>query len=288
MKISEKPFYSIQGEGKNTGKLCTWLRVFGCDLQCRGFSQDEPANPASWKPQFPEIIDPKRITCVEEIPLPVTGCDSAFSWSPAFKHLYPDRTPNYYAEEVLNLLPNKKFNKVGHIFTGGEPMLYQQDLHDVFRSWVAATPLNIPNWLGIETNGTRELHPSKFIMMRDMLGSDFYFSISPKLLHVSGEKEKKAHRPDIAASYIQFAPSSYLKFVVNTDPRAWEQLTRYVDDISTLLGYTPEVWVMACGATVEQQESEYTPIIADMAISKGYNFSVRAHVITWGNAQIGK
>ena len=289
MKVTETFGPSIQGEAKNTGMLCTWLRTWSCNLQCKGFSQVDPSNKDTWVPQFPVSFDPKKITRIEDIPLPVVGCDSAFSHSAKFKHLYPDHIPAYWAEKVIQLLPDKKFRHVGHVFTGGEPMLYQQDLRKVFDYWHKRN--DIPNWIGIETNGTIELEPDQLTLIRsvyDVLDKDFYFSISPKLLHVSGESEKKAHKPKIAAQYIEFLPASYLKFVVNTNPACWEQVNRYVAEVEDILGYEVEKWVMPVGATIEQQESDYVPVIADMAIARGYHVSLRNHVIIWGNDQVGR
>ena len=40
-------FRSIQGEGIYTGVPTVWLRMFGCNLECNGFGQDDPTDPDS-------------------------------------------------------------------------------------------------------------------------------------------------------------------------------------------------------------------------------------------------
>ena len=42
-------FKSIQGEGHYTGVPTTWLRFFGCNLECNGFGQDDPTDPSTYK-----------------------------------------------------------------------------------------------------------------------------------------------------------------------------------------------------------------------------------------------
>ena len=41
-------FRSIQGEGVYTGVPTVWLRMFGCNLECNGFGQDDPTDPDSY------------------------------------------------------------------------------------------------------------------------------------------------------------------------------------------------------------------------------------------------
>ena len=42
-------FDSIQGEGEYTGYPTAWLRFYLCNLQCNGFSQDDPTDPSTYK-----------------------------------------------------------------------------------------------------------------------------------------------------------------------------------------------------------------------------------------------
>ena len=274
-------FYSIQGEAKNTGKLCTWLRFFTCNLQCRGFSQLDPSDPSTWVEQ--RTIDPTTFKTLQEVPTPNVGCDSDYSWSSKFKHLVEKRTARELTDNIRNLIPSKKFGTtVGHCFTGGEPMLQQQAICDIVNHWI--NDGDYPQWICIETNGTQKLIP-EFINLVLSTPIQFYFSISPKLLHVSGEQPKKAIKIDCIQEYISLLPESYLKFVLNHDQRAWDQAQDIVDQV----GNQPEVWVMPLGAVYEQQTDHLVGKLADKAIFEyQWNVSPRVHVLIWNNDQIGR
>ncbi|MDR2010583.1 MAG: 7-carboxy-7-deazaguanine synthase QueE [Bacteroidales bacterium] len=49
-------FYSIQGEGFNTGKAAYFVRVGGCDLACRWCDSKE-----SWKPEIHQFVKIRNI-----------------------------------------------------------------------------------------------------------------------------------------------------------------------------------------------------------------------------------
>jgi len=71
-------FKSIQGEGHYTGVPTTWLRFFGCNLECNGFGQDDPTDPSTYQLPYKDfdIIDTQVI---EELPVWKYGCDSSYS-----------------------------------------------------------------------------------------------------------------------------------------------------------------------------------------------------------------
>jgi len=89
-------FYTVEGEGEYVGYPSVFLRLFGCNLTCKGFiSEDAPY-----------------------------GCDSFISWSQKNKLTF---------NELFELLERNKFVdhlKAGAIFkyTGGEPMVRQKQL----------------------------------------------------------------------------------------------------------------------------------------------------------------
>ena len=84
-------FDSIQGEGEYTGYPTAWLRFYLCNLQCNGFSQDDPTDPSTYKLPYKDfdIIEVNRL---EELPVWEYGCDSSYSWSKKFKHLQEKKT----------------------------------------------------------------------------------------------------------------------------------------------------------------------------------------------------
>ena len=42
-------FYSLQGEGRYVGVPSIFLRVFGCNFECRGFGQSR--DKSNWLPE---------------------------------------------------------------------------------------------------------------------------------------------------------------------------------------------------------------------------------------------
>lgn len=279
-------FYSIQGEALNTGKLCTWLRLYLCSLQCRGFGQVEPANPATWEEQYP-LIDVKNIHDLTKIPTPTTGCDSAYSWSSKFKHLVMTKDTRELATDLQQLVPSGRFNNVGHVFTGGEPLMQQQAIAEIIMHWIEDD--NFPAWVGFETNCTQHIKPVLENAIKALRDKEafVYFSMSPKLLHVAGEQPEKAIKIDVMREYLDLCPHSYLKLVLNEDQRAWDQAWY----IATTVGATHDVdvWVMPVGGVIGQQLDPAVGRIADKAIREySWNVSPRVHVLIWGDDQIGR
>ena len=286
-RYTEK-FYSVQGEALNTGKLCTWLRFFGCSLQCRGFGQKEPGNPSTWEVQRPDLIDTKDITDIRQLPTPKYGCDSDYSVFAKFKHLAHEVDPKLTADEIRELIPGKTFGKVGHVYTGGEPLVNQEAIAEMMDHWLDSG--DYPAWLAFETNTTRVLEKVLInsIERYKSKGIQVYFSMSPKLLHVAGEQPDRAIKTHLMKQYMTICPESYLKFVLNEDERSWEQAKGIVNSLNND-GYDPDVWVMPVGGVHSQQADAAVGRIADKAIQEyGWNVSPRVHVLIWGDDQIGR
>ncbi len=71
-------FLSIQGEGHYTGAPSVFLRFWGCNFTCAGFS-----NPGQSTLDF----DPAKIDCLEDVPVITLGCDTVYAWRMDFQHL---------------------------------------------------------------------------------------------------------------------------------------------------------------------------------------------------------
>lgn len=150
---------------------------------------------------------------------------------------------------------------------------------------------NLPKSVTFETNGTQELTDQfkTFFGNRGLFSRELFFSVSPKLWTVSGEKAKKAIKPDIVKEYYEFAlrvnqrdPIGQLKFVVGSKKEQWEEMESVVDQFRQAGVHWP-VWVMPLGARVEEQEASAGDI-AVMALERGYNVSARVHTYLFGNA----
>jgi len=113
-------FYTIEGEGEFVGQPSVFLRLFGCNLTCKGFiSEDAPY-----------------------------GCDSFISWSKknklTFNELFSLLEKNNYIDHL----------KAGAIFkyTGGEPMVRQAPLLKFTQAFIERYEF-LPR-IDFETNAT--------------------------------------------------------------------------------------------------------------------------------------
>ncbi|MBK9331865.1 MAG: 7-carboxy-7-deazaguanine synthase QueE [Ignavibacteria bacterium] len=113
MKISEL-FYSVQGEGKRSGRPSFFIRTNHCNLRCR----------------FPDG----------------NLCDTSYtSW-------YPDDSRNIGEMGVENIIKEYlKFKSIDVVITGGEPTMYPDELSYLCENLVRA---NRNAFITIETNGT--------------------------------------------------------------------------------------------------------------------------------------
>jgi 6-pyruvoyltetrahydropterin 2'-reductase len=292
-------FYSVQGEGLYTGVPTAWLRFFMCNLQCNGFGQKDPTDESTYELPYKEF-DAKSVTSIEDMPVWKFGCDSSYSWAAKFKHLQHKKTAAEICDEIQNALKNE-YNPEGlflhphsqqeqHMcFTGGEPLMphAQAAVIDVLREFKARN--NQPMYITFETNGTQKL-TDEFVdfMNNEYYWTEVFFSVSPKLFTVSGEKADKAIKPEVVARYYEIAAAhGQIKPVVGGDDRQWEELDSVIEQFRDAEIDWP-VWVMPVGATEEGQAGEYgshasAGKVAEMAYKRGYNVSSRVHVYLWGN-----
>jgi len=300
-------FYSVQGEGFYTGVPSVWLRFFLCNLQCDGFGQEDPTNPETYELPYKDF-DPIDVKNVTDLPVWEKGCDSSYSWSKKFKHLQKKQTPEEIVEtlrrEMVNAYnPGGDFNhpvsraSTHLVYTGGESLMKHAQEAAVEINAVYKTKGNHerPWHTTWETNGTQPL-TDQFIRTfgnRGLYGGELFFSCSPKLYTVSGEKPKKAIRPDVVSQYNDIgktvrersttsrAPVGQLKFVLGPKPEQWEELDEVVHQFRQA-GVDWPVWIMPVGATVEGQKI-CDGDVANMAQARGYCVSARVHTYLWGN-----
>lgn len=303
--MSNKPityseiFYSIQGEGKYTGVPTAWFRFFLCNLQCSGFGQIDPTDPSTYQLPYQDF-DPKSINRIEDLPVWKYGCDSSYSWAAKFKHLQYRKTPAEICDAIQASMANEHnpeglfrhphTDREQHMcFTGGEPLMphAQASVIEILREFKARG--NAPKFITFETNGTQELTQSFIDYMNDeYTNTEVFFSVSPKLFTVSGEKTEKAIKPETVKGYYRVHNcDGQIKPVVGGDPAQWEELEMVVETFR-ISGIEWDVWVMPVGATEEGQAGQYgshasAGFVADMAFKRGYNVSPRVHVYLWGN-----
>lgn len=298
IKYSEM-FYSSQGEGVGRiGIPAAWVRFFTCNLSCDGFGQTDPKDPSTYELPY-KTVDLTNIKRLEDLPVFHKGCDSSYSWSARYKHLQHDDTPRDLVNQLYDKFrtasnPDAKFrhpitqNPIDLIFTGGEPLLKANQASIVEILKVLEEDNNQPLWVTFETNGTQVI--AEPLALRISRGNQhfnpenqtgFFFSVSPKLFSMAGEKAKDAIKPEIVKSYADVGQDGQLKFVVNSTDEVWTELNDVVAQFRAA-GVDWPVMVMPVGGTLDGITSVQTQV-ANRALVEGYYFTTRLQNILWGN-----
>lgn len=238
LAVSEIFGPTIQGEGLSAGMPALFVRLAGCNLSCVWCD-----TPYTWDwTRFDPKVEIKSMN-VRQVYLRIK-----------------DTADLIRGEFVL-------------VITGGEPMLQQKALAQLFRMLQENEKLCARMRIEMETAGTIE--PS-FGMI---LGAVDVFNVSPKLAH-SGNDMSKALRPRILHRFASLAvyKQATFKFVVQTrDDFA---------DIDALVAQynipSERVLIMMEGKTEAEQQSRLDDLVTLCAVS-GYRISPRLHVQIWGN-----
>ena len=284
-------FHSIQGEGHYTGTPTAWIRFFLCNLQCNGFGQKDPTDPSTYELPFQDF-DVDSVKRVEDLPVWEKGCDSSYTWAKKFKKLMGYETPTVLADKIVNILktdtnanglflhPNSRQHQ-HPCFTGGEPLMITGQAASMGIYRALEKRANLPSSMTFETNGTQKLTEPFKQWIKD-IPEEIFFSVSPKLFTVSGEKTEKAIKPENVKEYAQCSNRGQLKFVVGASRREWEELENTVRKFREA-GIDWPVWIMPTGAREEEQTTTAGKV-AEEAFKRGYNVSARVHVYLFGNA----
>ncbi len=284
-------FHSIQGEGHYTGVPTAWIRFFLCNLQCNGFGQKDPTDPSTYELPF-ENFDVSSVKKVEDLPVWDKGCDSSYTWAKKFKGLMGQETPTVLANKLVDIIktdsnPEGKFlhplsKQHQHLcFTGGEPLMITGQAASMGIYKELQRQDNLPGSMTFETNGTQILK-EPFKEWVKNIDTEVFFSVSPKLFTVSGEKTEKAIKPENVAEYSKVSKSGQLKFVVGSADKEWEEMESTIQKFRDA-GVDWPVWVMPTGAREEEQTATAGKV-AEKAFKKGYNVAARVHVYLFGNA----
>ena len=284
-------FYSIQGEGHYTGVPTAWIRFFLCNLQCNGFGQLNPTDTSTYELPY-ENFDVSTVKRVEDLPVWDKGCDSSYTWSKKYKHLMGQATAIELANKVTDILKNES-NPKGlflhpvsgqhqHLcITGGEPLMKhaQQAVVDILKELKKQN--NLPASVTFETNGTQSL-TEEFVQYMSNIEPEIFFSVSPKLWTVAGERPEKAIKPETVAEYMNVSPNGQLKFVMGDKDEQWEEMESVIKQFKEA-GVNLPVWVMPVGAR-EEEQSATAGDVARRAFQRGYSVAARVHVHLFGNA----
>ena len=165
-------------------------------------------------------------------------------------------------------------------FTGGEPLMATGQMAVVGIYNTLKEQDNLPGSMTFETNGTQRLR-DPFIDWVNSIDTEVFFSCSPKLFTVSGEKSDKAIKPEIVAEYHKLSKAGQLKFVVGPKEREWDEMEEAVEKFRSA-GVDWPVWIMPTGAR-EQEQTASAGDVAQKAFKRGYNVAARVHVYLFGN-----
>jgi len=263
IRISEI-FQSIEGEGPNLGRPTLFVRTYGCNFTCAGFS-----NPGHLAKVDSFITSDLRSLDDFEY---IGGCDSIYSWHPAYKHL----TTWFTVDELIKELADSEAQILS--ITGGEPLLHQDFLTELL---LRDDELSHFNKILIETNGSVVVS-NDFINAAKNCMITIEFSISPKLSN-SGEKRSIAINAK-AIKKLEEAGFIYFKFVTSGKPEEIEEIKGVLDNYSETLPLmlNSDVWLMPEGAEKEQIELCQKQVV-NACLANNWNFSPRMHVYIWGS-----
>ena len=234
-------FHSLQGEGVSIGIPSVFVRCSGCNLQCR------------W-------------------------CDTEYTWNwIGTKFLHdkdrPDHPAKYDRSAVqTRLSPDEVARAVSvfpcHnvVFTGGEPMLQQDELAEVariLRSKVSDYEFEV------ETNGTILPHAGF-----DELVSRY--NVSPKLSN-SGMSYSFRLFPDTMTALVR-NPKATFKFVCSEAADA-DEIAAFQKDY-----HVPRRRILVMPEAIDQRSLEQRRLVVfELCKTRGWRYSDRLHVAIFGD-----
>jgi len=281
IKVAEL-FYSLQGEGQYLGTPSVFLRIFGCNFKCAGFSM-----PRGTLSEERLAIDPANYDSYNDLPLVHTGCDSYASWDPRFKHLSPMLEVSAIVDRMQELLPDGKFGPDKHlILTGGEPLLgWQKSYIDLFEE-IGKRGMNLTH-ITFETNGTQMLKPELkdwFLTNETYPMLNITYSVSSKLPS-SGEAWEDAIKPEVIREYFQLSSSLYFKWVVSNE-EDYQDVQNAIKAYAEVLGPFAmtdiPIYLMPAGGTTKHY-NDNEKWVAELCMKHGWRYTPRLQVQLWKN-----
>ena len=282
IKVAEL-FYSLQGEGQYLGTPSVFLRIFGCNFKCAGFSM-----PRGTLSEERLAIDPANYDSYNDLPLVHTGCDSYASWDPRFKHLSPMLEVSAIVDRMQELLPDGHFGPDKHlILTGGEPLLgWQKSYIDLFEE-IGKRGMNLTH-ITFETNGTQMLKPELkdwFLTNETYPMLNITYSVSSKLPS-SGEAWEDAIKPEVIREYFQLSSSLYFKWVVSNE-EDYQDVQNAIKAYAEVLGPFAmtdiPIYLMPAGGTTKHY-NDNEKWVAELCMKHGWRYTPRLQVQLWKNA----
>ncbi len=234
-------FHTLQGEGVSAGLPAVFIRASRCNLHC-------------------------------------VWCDTDHTWNfegspwPHEKDALPGYRKHRKADVTIELDPAQAAELVlaydcpRTVITGGEPLLQEQDFHEMIRIMRRSRP---DGRFEVETNCTR-IPGTAFAAAVDQ------FNVSPKLAN-SGVPEPLRIQPAALAAFAGL-PHAWFKFVI-TRPQDIEE----VEALRANHGIPHErILLMPEGRTSAVLDLT-APALAEVCRDHGFRFCDRLHIRLWGD-----
>ncbi len=215
-------FESLQGEGVSAGAPAIFVRLAQCNLHC-------------------------------------TWCDTKYTWD-FERYRYEDEVREQLVADVaqrVNASPSRRL-----ILTGGEPLLQQRALKELFARLAPDITVEV------ETNGTIAPEPEALWRVNQ-------WNVSAKLSS-AGDPEQFRIRPEVLATFRDTA-RAYLKLVVRTDADYAE-----ADALVQRTSWPGERVLLMPEANDREQLRARSFDVAEAARARGFRFSSRLHLELWG------
>lgn len=242
-KLDGRPeiFHSLQGEGVSIGVPSVFVRCSGCNLQCRWCDTEYTWN---W-------IGTSYVHAKDR-----PGKPAKFDRGDVQVRLSP--------AEVAAIVESSKCDNV--VFTGGEPMLQQDQLAEVARILKSN---NSSYEFEVETNGTVLPRPS-------FDDSVTRYNVSPKLSN-SGMDRNDRLRPDVLAALVQSSKATF-KFVCDSTADA-DEIAAFETEFQV-----PRRRILVMPEATDQitLEQRRMPIF-ELCRQRGWRYSDRLHVAIFGS-----
>ena len=272
---------TIQGEGKYVGQPSIFVRFFGCTLHCPGFSMTRGQHTKEVD-EIVKTLDKYKDNELKKLPLCKTGCDSYPAWRKECKRFSKEYTVPELASEISRLVPETTDLCSYHIvFTGGEPLLYQDLLIDLIDKLSLEGCFNFT----FETNGTVALKQEfidKLNELNEYRNIIITFSCSPKL-SISGHIMKETLFPERVKTFNDVDGGElYFKYVIR-DEKDIKEVEEFNKAYLNAGVYFEETYLMPEGGTVCNETSLTEQETVKLCIKYGYRYSPRLHLQLFGN-----
>lgn len=248
MRVSEI-FYSIQGEGTNSGTPSIFLRLGRCNLHCWWCDTKY-----TWL--FTERIHKHVLEDLRRLNKPIPSNIKVYNQEEELKEMTSEQ-----AYKQIISYPTKKL-----VLTGGEPTLHHTDtsLNNLLQR------LHDEDWyIEIETNGT-VIPNNKFVDLIDQ------WNVSPKLEN-SGNEKRIREKPEVYDFYSKLS-NAYFKFVIESG----EDLTEVLRLIRQYKLPRDRIILMpqATDSDTLKQKSKF---LVEICKENGFRFSSRLQIEIWEN-----